>query len=202
MVVNTNNVTYKTQLSNSHYTNGDSYKRSPSPQTYNNSWHVSEPIPHATDPSSTATAKQEAFCCKCLSKNEPDQTELSYTNCPQSTANMVASYGVYYDSGSRSEDEDGFIPRSNAYRGIVVNATGGTSVLHTTESANEDSDLCVWCMANQIPPSTTTTNESCCMTWCKPAVLLVVLILLVVLFLVISGILLYFNCRYCVLDVD
>ncbi|GJQ68230.1 hypothetical protein Trydic_g10765 [Trypoxylus dichotomus] len=193
MVVNTNNAGgYKTHFSNAHYSNGDSYKRSQSPQTYSNSWHVSEPIGHTAEPSSAGTDKEEAFCCKCLAKNEQEQTELRYSNCPQSTANMVASYGVYYDTGLRSEDEDGFIPRSNAYRGIVVNASGGSSVLHAAESANDDSSLCVWCMSNQLPPSTT-TNESWWISWCKPTILLLILVLLVILFVLVSGILLYFN---------
>lgn len=198
MVVNTSNTNYKTYVTNSHYSNGDSFKRSQSPpQTYNNhSWHVGEGIANEPEPnSSTATKKEERFCCKCLPKTEEEQTELRYSNCPQSTANMVASYGVYYESGLRSDDEDGFIPRSSAYRGIVVNASGGTSVLHTTETQNNDSDLCVWCMANQVQ-STTTNNDSWWLSWCKPTILLLVLVLLVVMFVLISGILLYFNCKY------
>ncbi|XP_017774271.1 PREDICTED: cat eye syndrome critical region protein 6 homolog, partial [Nicrophorus vespilloides] len=59
--------------------------------------------------------------------------EMRYNNGPPSAASMVASYGVYHDSGRRhhvEDDDDGFLPRpSPAYHGVMVNATGIASVI-------------------------------------------------------------------------
>ncbi|XP_067005729.1 uncharacterized protein [Anabrus simplex] len=44
--------------------------------------------------------------------------------------------------------------------------------------------------------SNVTTTDSCCTSWCRPTILLLLLVLLVVVFVLISGILLYFNCKF------
>lgn len=126
---------------------------------------------------------------------------MRYNNGPQSAANMVASYGVYNDTNIRSEDEDGFIPRANVYRGVVVNASGDSSVVRNNSQlqqpppvAGESNSRCGWCLSTE---STTPSNsrDSCLMSWCRPTILLLILVLLVVVFVLVSGILLYYNCR-------
>lgn len=162
------------------------------PQTYNASWHVREAPAYGGDHThNTDTTKVDAdSCCKCLPRNETQEPTMRY-NTPQSAANVVASYGVYHDAGLRSEDdEDGFIPRSNAYRGVVVNATGGTSVVRPNEPPPAESESCGWC----VNPQPASSSESCWMSWCKPTILLLILVLLVIVFVLVSGVLLYFNC--------
>nr|XP_022901915.1 agrin-like isoform X3 [Onthophagus taurus] len=174
------------------YVNG--YRTHQAPQTYNTSWHVREPPTYGLDHTLQTESKEEAdSCCKCLPKTDlpQDQATMRYNN-PQSATNVVASYGVYHDAGLRNEDdEDGFIPRSNAYRGVVVTAAGGTSVVAPNDQLPPDSETCGWCVNPRSQSATST--ESCWTPWCKPTILLLILVLLVIVFVLVSGVLLYFN---------
>lgn len=118
---------------------------------------------------------------------------------PNSAASMVASYGVYNDTNLRSdEDEDGFVPRANVYRGVVVNASGDSTVVRTShlqqQPAPVDNHTCGWCLNSDTNSATPSSRESCLISWCRPTILLLILVLLVVVFVLVSGILLYYNC--------
>lgn len=140
-----------------------------------------------------------------LSGGESCHPKMRYHNGPQSAATMVASYGVYNDTHIRNEeDEDGFIPRANVYRGVVVNASGDSSVVRPptqpvqqqTPQSAESSTRCGWCLSPSSSTPPTTDRESCIMSWCRPTILLLILVLLVIVFVLVSGILLYYNCRF------
>ncbi|KAG5885807.1 hypothetical protein JTB14_001416 [Gonioctena quinquepunctata] len=135
---------------------------------------------------------------------------MRYNNAPHSAASMVASYGVYNDTNYidnnyrdnnfRSDcDEDGFIPRSTACRGVVVNAFGDSSVVRPSQMTRSSppnvatSSRCGWCFTPQTNTPASSNRSSCLLTWCRPTILLLVLILLVVVFVLVSGILLYHN---------
>lgn len=127
--------------------------------------------------------------------------DMRYNNGPQSAARMVASYGVYNDTSLRSEeDEDGFIPRANVYRGVIVNASGDSSVVRSSQlqqpspAAVEASSRCGWCLNAQSTTPNSSGRDSCLISWCRPTILLLILVLLVVVFVLVSGILLYYNC--------
>lgn len=129
---------------------------------------------------------------------------MRYNNGPQSAASMVASYGVYKDTGLRSdEDEDGFIPQSSqVYRGVVVNASGDSSVVRsshmqdTSVAAPVETNSCGWCLNTQSSTTPPSTRDSCLISWCRPTILLLILVLIVVVFVLVSGILLYYNCTF------
>lgn len=135
--------------------------------------------------------------------------DMRYNNGPQSAARMVASYGVYNDTNLRSdEDEDGFIPRANVYRGVVVNASGDSSVVRSSQlqqpspAAVEATSRYGWCLNAQSTTPSSSGRDSCLLSWCRPTILLLILVLLVVVFVLVSGILLYYNCTFKRLYVD
>jgi hypothetical protein len=91
--------------------------------------------------------------------------------------NNFEAYGVYSDP----EDDHGFLsdkktPQYN-YKGVVVNVSGESSVIEQKRAKEA---------------AQTNMNGS---PWCRPTVLLLLLVLLVVIFVLIAGILLYFNCE-------
>lgn len=92
--------------------------------------------------------------------------------------NNFEAYGVYSDP----EDDHGFISEKKTtpytYKGVVVNATGESTVVDQKKTKD--------------PQQTTVTSSP----WCRPTILLLLLVLLVVIFVLIAGILLYFNCKY------
>ncbi|KAK4872297.1 hypothetical protein RN001_016421 [Aquatica leii] len=194
IITNTNCI-YKSEAeltTDSYY---DCNYSSRSPQTYNNSWYVREPNSNG---SATSNVPKDAVCSRKCWNNDMSTmhpTTMRCNNLPQSAANMVASYGVYQDTELRNADEeDGFVPRNSVYRGIVVNATGGSSVVRTAEVIPPEENSCSWCVAPQSDASNTDTEASCWTACCKPTVLLLILVVLVVIFMLVSGILVYFNC--------
>ena len=193
MVVNTSSNNFKTERAVNHaYYNDNDYKLNQTPQAYNNSWYVQEI--NTLNSQQIIGNKTEPSCCKCLPRGEP-QTTMRYNDGQQSATNMVASYGVYNHNGQATENgEDGFIPRSNAYHGVVVNASGGASVLRPTEALSSDDNSCGWCVSMTQSPSATASEETCWMSWCRPTLLLLILVLLIVVFVLVSGVLLYLNC--------
>lgn len=124
----------------------------------------------------------------------PHAFEMKY-NEANSAARMVASYGVYNDATLRvSEDEDCFIPRTN-YHGVVVNAAGDSSVARPAklrQASPAGGPKCGWCTDQSATPDS--SQRECFVFWCRPTMLLLVLVLLVVVFVLVSGILLYYNC--------
>ena len=103
---------------------------------------------------------------------------------------------------SVDDDDDstrGIFPhRANVYRGVVVNAAGDSSVLrpvHLQEPAPPESESCGWCFSRSSS-TTPSARNSCLASWCRPTILLLILVLLVVIFVLVSGILLYYNCTF------
>lgn len=193
MVVNSNNY-YKSEFVLNDNHTGVNYRQTERPETYNKTWYVRD---------ANAYGSNAPLTCCGLSKTEQQtaSTAMRYNNGPQSAANMVASYGVYQHNSQRpEEDEDGFIP-NNSYRGAVVNSSGDTTVVRSNESTENENRSCGWCIPSPQSSTTPTTEESCWMSWCKPTVLLILLVILVVVFVLVSGILLYFNCmsKWCML---
>lgn len=93
------------------------------------------------------------------------------------TKNNFEAYGVYSDP----EDDHGFLADKKlpqyTYKGVVVNVTGESSVVEQKRPKNGQTE------AQQNP-------------WCRPTILLLLLVLLVVIFVLVAGILLYFNCKF------
>lgn len=91
--------------------------------------------------------------------------------------NNFEAYGVYSDP----EDDHGFIAEKKTpqytYKGVVVNASGESSVVEQ-KRAKEAAQ-----------------TEMSGSPWCRPTILLLLLVLLVVIFVLVAGILLYFNCE-------
>lgn len=85
----------------------------------------------------------------------------------------------------------------NNYRAVVVNANGDSTVLPPTNAATtaQQGGSFEWCCGGGSS-STGTHTETTWIPWCRPAVFLLVLVLLVLVFVLISGILFYFNCTY------
>lgn len=93
--------------------------------------------------------------------------------------NNFEAYGLY----SEQDDDHGFLPEKKtgpqySYKGVVVNASGESSVVKETKRTKD---------AGQTAVSAS--------LWCKPAVLLLLLILLVIIFFFVLGVFLYFNCK-------
>lgn len=195
MVIN-NGAEYGTNFTN-YNVRHNGFNSSETPQTYNNSWHVRE---SATYGSGTVRFKEGAAApCTCSCWPKCEHAAMRYNNGAHSAATMVASYGVYKDTGLRlPEDEDGFQPRANHYRGVVVNAAGSSSVVRPASAGpaatRAEGCCCGWCGKSQT--GSTTQEPSCFFTWCRPTVLLVILIVLVIVFVSVSGILLYYNCMF------
>lgn len=128
--------------------------------------------------------------------------KMRYNNGPNMAAHVVQSYGVY-DSNLRCNntiDEDGFIARGNMYPGVLVNASGDSTVIRNSQQASpavatESHSKCGWCLSTESTTASSPERNSCISTWCRPTILLLILVLLVVVFVLVSGILLYCNCR-------
>lgn len=212
------------------YTNGFNAKKcipSHSPHTYNNSsWHVRElntygfeveglsrTIAAATTDTAAAAAagaaasetKEGPACCNCWRNSPTSHNTMRYSNGSQYASNVAGTYGVYHESGFRSEeDHDGFVPRTtNTYRNAnsdpngpcPLPVSGHTRNNAVPETSQAEADSCGWCVApTDNGPSS--NEDSCWASWCKPTILLLILVLLVVVFVLVSGILLYFNCMF------
>ncbi|KAF5304286.1 hypothetical protein FQR65_LT07978 [Abscondita terminalis] len=171
-IITNTNASYKStaELANNAYYDYNYISRSP--QTYNNSWYVREPNAIGSAPSNLP--EDNVCSCKCWNNDDilgMHPTTMRCNNLPQSAANMVASYGVYQDTELRNADEeDGFVPRNSAYRGIVVNVTGGSSVVRTAEVVPAEENSCSWCVAPQSEAPNTDSDSSCWTTCCKPTI--------------------------------
>ncbi|XP_046614325.1 agrin-like isoform X1 [Neodiprion virginianus] len=104
---------------------------------------------------------------------DPDQANLEKAN-GYRKSNFEA-YGVYSDP----EDDHGFLADKKlpqyTYKGVVVNVSGESSVVEQKRTPKGGQTE-----ARQSP-------------WCRPTILLLLLVLLVVVFVLVAGILLYFN---------
>lgn len=179
MVVNSNNY-YKTEFA----------LNDRNPETYNKTWYVRDTNSYSSNAPLT--------CCG-LTKTDQQlttATAMRYNNGAQSAANMVASYGVYQHTNQRQEDEDGFLPNSNNYRSAVVNSSGDTTVTRPNETTDNEETSCDWCLPPPQTSATPSNEESCWMSWCKPSILLVLLVILIVVFILVAGILIYYNCMF------
>lgn len=128
---------------------------------------------------------------------------MRYNNGPNMAAHVVQSYGIY-DTNLRCSstiDEDGFIQRgTNMYPGVLVNASGDSTVVRNSQQASpaaaaDHHSKCGWCLSTESSTPSSPERSSCIETWCRPTILLLILVLLVVVFVLVSGILLYCNCR-------
>lgn len=109
---------------------------------------------------------------------------------------MIASYGVY--GNERSGEEAGFQTTANYYPEHLVVVTsqrdGTTTNSIITSNGGVTNQACHWCWCRGAN-SRGTISAIDTPTWCKPAVLLLVLALLLLVFVLVSGMLLYFNCK-------
>lgn len=228
MVINTNNCGYKGEYAPNYDVrhNGIASYSSQSPQTYNHSWHVRETAAYGAGGASVPpvfTHLEERCSCSCWPRCEHYQGMRcpSYPAPPPiSAASVVASYGVYHHhSPHHQDDDDGFAPKPITYKGVVVNAAGTSSVVRPTPppqeaqpQAEEKPCGCCGCckpVRRSTTATTTTTttpapsqsDESCWWSWCRPTIVLLFLVLLVIVFVLVSAILLYYNCTLHVLHV-
>lgn len=179
MVINSNNY-YKTEF--------DLNDRNP--ETYNKTWYVRDANSYGSNAPLT--------CCG-LSKPDQHQTAtaMRYNNGPQSAANMVASYGVYqHTNQNQDDDEHGFVPNSNNYRGAVMNSSAGTNVSRPNDATENEETSCDWCLPRPQSSTTPSNEDSCWMSWCRPSILLVLLVILIVVFVLVAGILIHYNCMF------
>lgn len=203
MIINPNHYNYTPELEQREAYNRELKHRhvTQSSQSYNNSWYVRETAENGPEAAPTSDDEPESSSCGCWSKKETKEQQLPMrcNNPARSSSSMVASYGVYHDTGLHTvEEEGGFIPRANVYRGVVVNAAGDSSVVRPGEVSTTEESSCGWCVSSASPPATSTPEESCWVNWCRPTVLLIILVLLVIIFMFVSGLLLYFNCKFTV----
>lgn len=212
MVINTNNCGYKGEYAPNYGVrhNGTVSYNSQSPPTYNHSWHVRDSTGAPLPPPATSSHLEERCSCSCWPRCEHYQGMRYPPPLPPiSAANVIASYGVYHhQTQQHQEDEDGFVPnRPNAYKGVVVNVSGASSVLRPTAPPQEvlpqqEEQQCGCC---QKRPRSTTASEQpadgCWWSWCRPTIVLLLLVLLVIVFVLVSAILLYYNCTLSVLHV-
>lgn len=213
MVINTNNCGYKGEYVPNYGVryNGVASYSSQSPQTYNYSWHVRETSAYgAGGPPPPPAPPHLEERCSCASW--PRCEHYLGMRCPgyppSSAANVVASYGVY----RHQDDEGGFASRPVAYKGVVVNAAGTSSVVRPTpppqeaQPQEEERSSCCGCCKRSSPPTATATapaqqSDGCWWSWCRPTIVLLFLVLLVIVFVLVSAILLYYNCTLLVLHV-
>ena len=180
MVMNTNSNNYKLDSPSA---NKDFYPAASHPINYNN-WYSDSSTQHETvDKEQTEdTGRCRCFAGLCRQGQRSAQEEAAPNN-------VMASYGVY-GNGREEDDDDGFARRPR-YQHTVVNVTGNTSIVRE----NNYSRTC--CMTPSCCTSgSAVPGNNCCATWCRPTILLLLLVLLVVVFVLISGILLYYNCKY------
>lgn len=212
MVINTNNYDFKGEYAQSYGVrhNGTISYCSQSPPTYNHSWHVLET---AGEPLSQPQPFEERCSCSCWPRCEHYQG----MRCPGylapppiPTAGVVPSYSVYHRPHQASQhrvDEDGFVPGPNTYKGVVVNVTGASSVvrpiapLQETQVQEEESGYGCCQRKSQSTISSAQPETGCWLSWCRPTILLLFLVLLVIVFVLVSAILLYYNCTLTVLHV-
>ena len=171
MVMNSSRNNYK---QDSPSTNNDVYQSAPHPMNYN-SWYPDNSTQHGE----AHKGQEETSKCACLAGLCVSSSERA-----AAPNNVMASYGVY-GTGREEDDDDGFVPRPR-YQHTVVNVTGNTNILQQTDSGRN----CCAGSGSAVP------GNNCCATWCRPTILLLLLVLLVVVFVLISGILLYYNCKY------
>lgn len=92
--------------------------------------------------------------------------------------NNFEAYGVYADQ----TDDHGFKTDKKtptySYKGVVVNASGESSVVEQ----------------KRVKEAVQTDMQGS--PWCKPTILLLLLVLVLVIFVLVAGILLYFNCKF------
>jgi hypothetical protein len=217
--MNTNRNSYKLDSPSNNkelYNNSGSnsyhhYNNQPS-MNYNN-WYTDSCTQHTVSQREdvpSGNKQDDAACCSCFSFHSTARLPSYANDNTRSATNVIASYGVYGTAASNEDDDDGFVPRSAGnyrYHQSVVNVTGNaTSTNVLRQAAVGDRTCCVasWCTTRRsccsaqqddsaVPAATETR---CCSNWCKPTILLLLLVLLVVVFVLISGILLYFNCTY------
>lgn len=148
-------------------TSSKSYDRSKYDSRYNESGKSYEQTLKIGEGSSTST-----YARKQNTEREETEKMNGYRK------NNFEAYGVYSDP----EDDHGFITEKKGpqytYKGVVVNVSGESSVLDQKR-------------AKELPPMNIPNTPWCC----RPTILLLLLVLLVVIFVLVAGILLYFNCK-------
>lgn len=104
--------------------------------------------------------------------------------------NMLAAYGVY--APTSDHEEGGFGPSSHGqyYPEHVVVVTSQRDGSTTNSLVRSTTVAGGWCWCKSADSSSVDSP------WYKPAVLLIVIALLLIVFLLVSGILVYFNREY------
>lgn len=123
-------------------------------------------------------------------KRGTDQPASEWQNSNEKSNKVGAAMGAAMDAREPAGTY-------NNYRAVVVNANGNSSVLPPSTAATtaQRGGSFEWCCGGGSS-ATDTHTETTWIPWCRPAVFLLVLVLLVLVFVLISGILFYFNCTY------
>ncbi|XP_046672778.1 uncharacterized protein LOC124362383 [Homalodisca vitripennis] len=134
-------------------------------------------------------------CCACVDELQEVQTrrpDLTYNRIPPDTHNgartthdIVAAYGVYSHSAGVAVEETGFES--------AVGVGGGTSYYPqqvVVVASQRDGTTANTLAREPTPdPRVLSSNPGCC----RPAVPLVLVVFFVIVFLIVSGVLFYFN---------
>lgn len=168
--------------------------------------------------------KEDRCSCECWPTGSPEAALHTDHNHQaktfnQSAVDMVASYGVYQNPHEDDDDQSGFVritnrgyPYQQQYQhpqqqhpqqqqqGLIVNEAGDSSVIPRNGGENQQTprslvDKCC-AMLSGGSSSTPGAEVDCWVTCCKPAIFLFLLILMLVVFALVSGLLVYYNCKY------
>lgn len=175
------------------------------PETYNDSWYVKEGAnrrssgvydtghcwPSSTEgegmvgayvsptlmhPTSVDRDTRTSYGYRAVVVNvNGDSAVVRSTSSTHNRSTADTSYGWCSSGAGRTTS-----PAANAAT-VTTTATGASGTTGTTTTTTT---------------TTATTSDTSWIPWCRPAVFLLVLVLLVLVFVLISGILLYFNCTY------
>lgn len=153
--------------------------------------------------------KEDRCSCECWPTGSPEMTMNGDQKAvPQSAVDMVASYGVYQNPHD-DDEQAGFVritnrgyPYQNQQQGVVVNESGNSTVVPRGTEINNTQrksfmQKCCGFLGNPNPtPAPSGQEDDCWITCCKPAIFLFLLVLMVVVFALVSGLLVYYNCKY------
>lgn len=158
--------------------------------------------------------KEDRCSCECWPTITPESTavdELQQNNksVNQSAVDMVASYGVYQNP-HEDDDQSGFVritnrgyPYQGQQQGVVVNEAGdssvvprGTEVVDNGDERNSLDKCCGLLGGGSSVPAPSAREVDCWVSCCKPAIFLFLLVLMLVVFALVSGLLVYYNCKY------
>lgn len=181
------------------------YNSYDTPQLYNN-WYQDPPTNDVNHSVAPPTARCGCFrvggyCCHREKAAAPVPAPAPTPAPMPASTNAMASYGLY-GHHEEDDDDDGFLPRYR-YQHSVVSMGPGPAVTTSVAKASpaKEAPECdahsagrgwTCCRTGTEAPRPAQTRES---NWCRPTMLLLLVVLLLVVFVLISGILLYYNCE-------